>query len=444
MEFRYGSSFGVEPPEAYERLILDCLLGDGTLFTRADEVEASWTWISKIHQHWQAKAAAQAAAGAIELLPTYAAGSWGPEASDQLIGVPAEAPVAEALSVRRRADSVAKFSRGEAITVEVDRIEKALASLWQAASRGEDGGETQPISRAALWNLVIPARGIDSLSRVKRLVDDLAPAMPARVITLVPRAGATPLAGISATIESNVVSRAGRRAPGLRRGDHAHRRGRRGRRAPLRRARARAADPQPADGDAVVRRLARRQPAQQRAPAGLRPPGDRHRPLHAARASSGRALLPHARDQPRRGRRPRLAAPRGLPPAVRGPVRPAGGRRPAAGGEPRRDRAPRAEARRARSCWRPGWASQLGWRPLDATPGSDRGPASACASRPPRAATGASARSSSICGRRRASAARAASCRWRSTRAARARSTACAAPADNHAELTVPIAPPRT
>jgi glucose-6-phosphate 1-dehydrogenase len=86
MEFRYGSSFGVEPPEAYERLILDCLLGDGTLFTRADEVEASWTWISKIHQHWQAKAAAQAAAGAIEPLPTYPAGTWGPEAADQLIG----------------------------------------------------------------------------------------------------------------------------------------------------------------------------------------------------------------------------------------------------------------------------------------------------------------------------------------------------------------------
>ncbi len=86
MEFRYGSSFGVEPPEAYERLILDCLLGDGTLFTRADEVEASWTWISKIHEHWHAKAIAQSAAGAIEPLPTYPAGTWGPEASDQLIG----------------------------------------------------------------------------------------------------------------------------------------------------------------------------------------------------------------------------------------------------------------------------------------------------------------------------------------------------------------------
>src|SRR5262249_27521937 len=57
MEFRYGSSFGVEPPEAYERLLLDCLLGDNTLFTRADEVEASWTWISRIHAHWAAPAA---------------------------------------------------------------------------------------------------------------------------------------------------------------------------------------------------------------------------------------------------------------------------------------------------------------------------------------------------------------------------------------------------
>jgi len=83
MEFRYGSSFGVEPPEAYERLILDCLLGDGTLFTRADEVEASWTWISKIHQHWQHQAATQGASP--RPLPTYPAGSWGPEVSDRLL-----------------------------------------------------------------------------------------------------------------------------------------------------------------------------------------------------------------------------------------------------------------------------------------------------------------------------------------------------------------------
>jgi glucose-6-phosphate 1-dehydrogenase len=80
MEFRYGTSFGMEPPEAYERLLLDCLLGDGTLFTRGDEVEASWRWISRIHQHW----AAEIAAGKTTL-PAYAAGSWGPEEADRML-----------------------------------------------------------------------------------------------------------------------------------------------------------------------------------------------------------------------------------------------------------------------------------------------------------------------------------------------------------------------
>jgi len=58
------------------------LLGDNTLFTRADEVEASWTWISRIHEHW----AAQAASGNVPLA-SYAAGSWGPEAADRLLAL---------------------------------------------------------------------------------------------------------------------------------------------------------------------------------------------------------------------------------------------------------------------------------------------------------------------------------------------------------------------
>jgi glucose-6-phosphate 1-dehydrogenase len=77
MEFRYGTSFGAEPPEAYERLILDCLLGDGTLFTRGDEVEASWAWIDQIEKAW--------AALPPPAFPNYAAGTWGPEAADRLI-----------------------------------------------------------------------------------------------------------------------------------------------------------------------------------------------------------------------------------------------------------------------------------------------------------------------------------------------------------------------
>jgi glucose-6-phosphate 1-dehydrogenase len=79
MEFRYGTSFGAEPPEAYERLLLDAMLGDGTLFTRADEVEASWSWIDRIEKSW---------ARAPEKFPLhiYNSGSWGPKESERLLG----------------------------------------------------------------------------------------------------------------------------------------------------------------------------------------------------------------------------------------------------------------------------------------------------------------------------------------------------------------------
>jgi len=76
MEFRYASSFGVEAPEAYERLLLDALSGDGTLFTRGDEVEASWRFITPIHEAWRN--------GDIPL-HTYEAGSWGPDAAMELL-----------------------------------------------------------------------------------------------------------------------------------------------------------------------------------------------------------------------------------------------------------------------------------------------------------------------------------------------------------------------
>src|SRR6185312_14940759 len=155
MEFRYGSSFGFEPPEAYERLLLDCLLGDGTLFTRADEVEASWTWVSRIHRRW----AEQAAAGDMRL-PEYAAGTWGP---------------------------------GEA--------ERELSSLWQQASQTAGAA----VSRAVLWNLVVPTRGAKGLEKTKALCDAIAPAVPVRAIALCldETAGDQPL---TATIDSNVVS----------------------------------------------------------------------------------------------------------------------------------------------------------------------------------------------------------------------------------------------
>ena len=77
MEFRYGTSFGSEPPEAYERLILDAMLGEATLFIRDDETEASWAFISEIHKAWAAEGTAE--------LPKYQAGTWGPAEADTLL-----------------------------------------------------------------------------------------------------------------------------------------------------------------------------------------------------------------------------------------------------------------------------------------------------------------------------------------------------------------------
>jgi glucose-6-phosphate 1-dehydrogenase len=76
MDFRYGSTFGASSPEAYERLLLDVMAGDQTLFMRRDQVEAAWRWVMPILDRW--------AASSDEPAP-YAAGSWGPEAADRLI-----------------------------------------------------------------------------------------------------------------------------------------------------------------------------------------------------------------------------------------------------------------------------------------------------------------------------------------------------------------------
>ena len=54
MDFTYGTAFATDAPEAYETLILDAMLGDQSLFTRADEVEAAWSIVTPIHDDWVA------------------------------------------------------------------------------------------------------------------------------------------------------------------------------------------------------------------------------------------------------------------------------------------------------------------------------------------------------------------------------------------------------
>jgi glucose-6-phosphate 1-dehydrogenase len=76
MDFLYGGAFRTGMPEAYERLILDSMLGDGTLFTRADEVEEQWLLVDSIVAAWQRDRPS---------FPNYAAGTWGPPSADDLI-----------------------------------------------------------------------------------------------------------------------------------------------------------------------------------------------------------------------------------------------------------------------------------------------------------------------------------------------------------------------
>jgi glucose-6-phosphate 1-dehydrogenase len=77
LDFRYAAGFDRPTPEAYERLLLDALLGDATLFIRRDEVEAAWSFITPILARW-AEADAPPPAG-------YAPGSWGPAPGEMLL-----------------------------------------------------------------------------------------------------------------------------------------------------------------------------------------------------------------------------------------------------------------------------------------------------------------------------------------------------------------------
>jgi glucose-6-phosphate 1-dehydrogenase len=76
MDFQYGTSFGTRSPEAYERLLLDALLGDSTLYARGDMVELSWELVMPILEAWKRSDVP---------LYHYEAGTWGPEEADRLI-----------------------------------------------------------------------------------------------------------------------------------------------------------------------------------------------------------------------------------------------------------------------------------------------------------------------------------------------------------------------
>ena len=78
MDFQYSTSFGKSSPEAYERLLLDAMAGDATLFARRDEVENAWTFVDSIEDAWHKSENPPKMA-------EYPAGSWGPKEADELL-----------------------------------------------------------------------------------------------------------------------------------------------------------------------------------------------------------------------------------------------------------------------------------------------------------------------------------------------------------------------
>ncbi len=77
MDFGYAAAFGDQDHDAYETLLLDCMLGEATLFTRSDEVEAAWSVVDPIIDFWANKRP--------DHFPNYAAGTWGPAVADEFI-----------------------------------------------------------------------------------------------------------------------------------------------------------------------------------------------------------------------------------------------------------------------------------------------------------------------------------------------------------------------
>lgn len=76
MDFEYDEAFGLRLPEAYERLLLDVLRGDSTLFTRTDELEAAWRFVTPVLENWESQKTRP---------EPYPAGTWGPQSAEELL-----------------------------------------------------------------------------------------------------------------------------------------------------------------------------------------------------------------------------------------------------------------------------------------------------------------------------------------------------------------------
>ena len=138
MDFNYGSSFGERSPSAYETLLLDAIIGDATLYTRQDMVEASWMVVEPIQNLWRDKPTD---------FPNYPAGTWGPAAADAMLA--------------QRGRVWRKLIMGA--TISPDHILKELADLWvDTAKQGQADNGSGVLRACSMTLLVLTEAGEDT------------------------------------------------------------------------------------------------------------------------------------------------------------------------------------------------------------------------------------------------------------------------------------------
>ncbi len=167
MDFLYGSAFRDGLPEAYERLILDAMLGDATLFTRADEIEEQWALVDAVVAAWQRERPS---------FPNYAAGTWGPPTADEL--APPRRPVlAPPLTM---SSPVVESWSGTDVTIA--DIDAELARLRDVSSgEGHRPQQRTSVMTHLAW---VPLPWLDA---AERTLGGMAERHPSRTVVLVPR-----------------------------------------------------------------------------------------------------------------------------------------------------------------------------------------------------------------------------------------------------------------
>ena len=182
MDFLYGTSFASPSPDAYETLLLDCMLGDSSLFTRSDEVEAAWALFTEILEGWRKHdpAVPQLRGGKLgaEMRPTISSSeTCANGASFELLGI---AMVVE--------DGLVRLARWDESPTTADAIANALAKIWRGAGapRGgdHDGREEarSGVLRARVANLVAFAESAEQAERAEAVIQELSTQNPVRSV----------------------------------------------------------------------------------------------------------------------------------------------------------------------------------------------------------------------------------------------------------------------